>query len=32
MDKNREVIINGDFRDKEKLIEAMSGVDLVYYF
>ncbi|MCM3022341.1 NAD(P)H-binding protein [Heyndrickxia ginsengihumi] len=29
-DDNREVIIDGDFKDKDKLINAMKDVDLVY--
>ena len=30
IDKNREVIVEGDFEDKGKLLVAMQGVDLVY--
>ncbi|RAS74616.1 NAD(P)H-binding protein [Priestia endophytica] len=30
IDDNREVIFNGDFKDKDKLIDAMKDVDLVY--
>jgi uncharacterized protein YbjT (DUF2867 family) len=29
-DDNREVIFDGDFKDKNKLIDAMKDVDLVY--
>jgi nucleoside-diphosphate-sugar epimerase len=29
-DDNREVIFDGDFKDKDKLIDAMKDVDLVY--
>jgi hypothetical protein len=29
-DENREVILDGDFKDKDKLIDAMKDVDLVY--
>lgn len=29
-DQNREVIFDGDFKDKDRLIEAMKDVDLVY--
>ena len=29
-DDNREVIFDGDFKDKDKLIDAMKGVDVVY--
>lgn len=29
-DANREVIIDGDFKDKDKLLDAMKDVDLVY--
>ncbi|MCY8034305.1 NAD(P)H-binding protein [Bacillus sonorensis] len=30
VDKIREVIFEGDFRDKDKMIDAMQNVDLVY--
>ena len=30
MDDSREVVIDGDFKDKDKLIDAMKDVDLVY--
>ncbi|MBT2701469.1 NAD(P)H-binding protein [Bacillus sp. ISL-40] len=30
MDESREVIFDGDFKDKKKLIEAMKDVDFVY--
>jgi nucleoside-diphosphate-sugar epimerase len=30
MDDSREVIFNGDFKDKDNLIDAMKDVDLVY--
>jgi nucleoside-diphosphate-sugar epimerase len=29
-DDSRESIFDGDFKDKDKLIEAMKGVDLIY--
>jgi nucleoside-diphosphate-sugar epimerase len=29
-DNNREVIFDGDFKDKDKLVNAMKDVDLVY--
>jgi len=30
MDDGREVVVDGDFKDKDKLIDAMEDVDLVY--
>lgn len=30
IDGNREVIVGGDFKEKDKLIDAMKDVDLVY--
>lgn len=30
VDDSREVVVDGDFKDKDKLIDAMKDVDLVY--
>lgn len=30
IDDSREVVVDGDFKDKDKLIDAMEDVDLVY--